>query len=341
MYYCGIDLSSRTSHICVIDDNLNIVVQKKVPNDLDEIKKLLRPYHVEIKIVVESTFNWYWLVDGLMDDGYNVCLAHTLGLYMITGAKVKTDRRDAFALAKLLKAGVIPKAYIYPKEDRAARDLLRRRTTIVRLRAGEYGSIRRMLLRHGILKHTRHSMTKLTDEALEAWFDHPMVCMHAKQELERISLYSTQISKLEKTIEAEAKQRPEYALLMGIAGIRRILGMTIYYESGNMDRFKSGRHYSSYVRVVPGIAQSGGVFKRGKNSKQGNAYLKWAFSQAATYAVRYYPKIRRCFQRQCDRHRGKGSKLIAYNIIAHKLALAAFHVLKNGVSYKEELIFGR
>ena len=115
MFYSGIDLTARDSHLCVIDENLSIHLQQKAPNDLLLASLIcLSLLSLDLQIVVESTFNWYWLVDGLQALGFDVCLAHTLGLAMITHAKVKTDRRDAFTLAKLLRAGMIPKAYIYP-----------------------------------------------------------------------------------------------------------------------------------------------------------------------------------------------------------------------------------
>ena len=95
-FYCGIDLSARDSHLCVIDQNVMVLLDFKVKNDLARIICLLEPFKADLKIVIESTFNWYWIVDGLRAAGFSVCLAHTLGLYMITGAKVKTDRRDAF-----------------------------------------------------------------------------------------------------------------------------------------------------------------------------------------------------------------------------------------------------
>ena len=138
-FYCGIDLSARTSHVCVIDEDVSVVLDKKVHNELPRIINLLEPYKENLKAAVESSFNWYWLGDGLREAGFDITLAHTFGLFMITGAKVKMDRRDAFALAKLLKAGVIPEAYICPKEHRPVRDLPRRRGRLVRLRAEEYG----------------------------------------------------------------------------------------------------------------------------------------------------------------------------------------------------------
>lgn len=149
MFYSGIDLSARDSHVCVLDDSLSIHLQQKVPNELSRISNLLDPFKPNLQIVVESTFNWYWLVDGLQRLAFDASLARTLGLAIITQAKVKTDRRDAFTLAKMLRAGVIPKAYIYPASIRPVRDLLRRRMKVVRLRAHEYGSLRQLLLREG------------------------------------------------------------------------------------------------------------------------------------------------------------------------------------------------
>src|SRR5256885_4025386 len=163
MFYCGIDLSASTSHLCVLDENLSIHLQQTAPNELPRIASLLLPFKPDLPVVIESTFNWYWIVDGLQELGFDLCLAHTLGLAMITQAKVKTDRRDAFTLAKLLRAGVIPKAYIYPASTRPVRDLLRRRMKEVALRAQEYGSLRQLLLREGILSSSRNEI-KLADE---------------------------------------------------------------------------------------------------------------------------------------------------------------------------------
>src|SRR5260370_14811697 len=198
-FYCGIDLSARDCHVCVIDEQLQIVVEQKLRNELTGICQLLAPYKGSLKIVVESTFNWYWLIDGLQAASFEVVLAHTLGLYLITGAKVKTDRRDAYALAKLLLVGAGPAAYIYPVETRPVRDLLRRRGHLVHVRAGEDGSLRRLLLRHGILFSQQQAIKTATEAELEQSFAHPLVRLHARQDLQRIVLYSQQISELDET----------------------------------------------------------------------------------------------------------------------------------------------
>lgn len=340
MFYSGIDLSARDSHLCVLDENLSIHLHLKTANDLPRIAHLLDPFKPHLQVVVESTFNWYWLVDGLQALGFDVSLAHTLGLAMITKAKVKTDRRDAFTLAKLLRVGLIPKAYIYPASSRPVRDLLRRRLKAVALRAQEYGSLRQLLLREGILSTSRNQIKLADDEDLKAWFSHPLVQTSASQQLERISLLSRQIAQLEQQVLDLSKQRDDYKRLLEISGIGRILALTILYEIGEISRFKDVRHFSSYCRLVPGVAQSGAVSRRGRASKQGNAFLKSAFNQAAVVAVRSYPAIKRCYQRHLQRHRGSARKLVAYNVIAHKLAQAVYQVLKQGVDYNQELLFG-
>jgi transposase len=259
---------------------------------------------------------------------------------MITQAKVKTDRRDAFTLAKLLRAAVIPKAYIYPPSTRPLRDLLRRRMQAVGLRAREYGALRQLLLREGIVSSYRNQIKQAEGEDLHQWFSHPLVVMNASQRLERIELLTRQISDLEETILGLTRQKADYNSLLAIPGIGRILALTILYEVGEVSRFGNVRQFSSYCRLVPGVAQSGAVARRGRSSKQGNHYLKSAFNQAAIAAVRSYPRIRRCYERHLTRHRGSARKLVAYNVIAHKLAQAVFHILRDGTQYREELLFG-
>jgi transposase len=288
--YCGIDLGSTSAQICVIDSDEKVLVQRSVRCQLDKVLEVLAAFERKPKIVIESTFNWYWLVDGLRAAGFDVKLAHVLGLSMITGSKVKTDRRDALALAKLLRLNAIPEAFIYPPEWRAPRDLLRRRLQLVRRRADEYGAIRRLLYRHGVLEHTRQSTTKLNDDRIDELFDEPLVQLHAHQELERVQLYSKQIEVLDDRLLSIASAREDYRRLQTLPGVALILALSILYETGPIERFASAKTYSSYCRVVPGIGQSSGVTRRrGRQSKQGNPFLKSAFSQAATHAVPLRP----------------------------------------------------
>jgi transposase len=335
VFYCGIDLSASTSHLCIVGENLSIHLQQKSANELPRISSLLEPFKPHLKIIVESTFNWYWLVDGLLNLGFDVSLAHTLGLWMITQAKVKTDRRDAPTLAKLLRAGVTPKAYIYPASTRPARDLLRRRLKVVSMRAHEYVSLRQLLLRAGILSSSRNEIKPAQDEDLKRWPSHPLVVLSASQQIERIELLSKQIAELEQQILGLTRNNADYKRLLRISGIGKVLALPILYEVGEVSRFETVRHFSSYCRLVPGVAQSGAVSRRGRSSKA------ITISRAHSTAVRSYPAIRRCYERHLKRHRGSARKLVAYNVIAHKLAQTVYFVLKQGADYQEELLFGK
>ena len=339
-FYCGIDLHSKISQVGVIDDALQIHANKKVPNDLGAVIEVLSSVPERPRVVVESTFNWYWLVDGLQDAGFDVTLAHTLALSMITKAKVKTDRRDAIVLARLLRMGEIPEGYIYPRETRGIRDLIRRRTSIVAMRGREYAGLRRLLYQEGLHNHTRNRVRQMTNEEFDALLSCPEVRLVASQELERIDLFSAQIEEIESRILEATRGQPDYQRLHEVPGLGHALAAVVFYESGGMARFKSVRKYSSYSRVVPGAANSGGKTARGRGSKQGNPHLKSAFSQAAVHAVRCYPRIRRYFDRQLNKRRGSARRLVCYNIIAHKLAVASYMILKTGARYEERLLFG-
>jgi transposase len=242
-------------------------------------------------------------------------------------------------LAKLLKAGMIPKASIYPKATRPIRDLRRQRSRLVALRAAAYGRLRRLRLRHGLLRHARHDITQTADDDRERWLAHPLLRLHGHQELERIDLYTQQIATLEPQILATVHDRPALRRLLTIPGLGKILAMTIVYAIGAMARFQKARDLASYGRLVPGVAQSGPVSRRGRHAKPGSPPLTWAFSQAALDAVRYYPKSQRGVDRHLARHRGKTGELIADESIAHTLAQAVYHVLRDGAVYREELLF--
>jgi len=337
--YCGIDLHARDSVICIIDETERIYLREKIPNRLEVFLSHLNTFTPKPSIVVESTINWYWLVDGLMDAGFEVTLAHTLGLSMITGAKVKTDKRDAFVLARLLRLGAVPKGYIYPKEQRPVRDLLRYRNSLVRRRAAEYGSLWKMLAQYGIVCPTPDFHRHLTEEQLAEHLDHPVLRKQGAMTIERIHAYTRQIKEIEDTLLATVKDRPEFNLLQTIPGVGTILALTIYYETGDIGRFAGPKQFSSYCRVVPGVAQSGGVSKRGRGSKQGNPHLKWAFCQAAVLATRFYQPVRKFRQKHLQRRKTKGNKLVSLGIVAHKMAVAAFYVLRDRVPFRGELMF--
>jgi transposase len=147
--YCGIDLHANNNVISVINDHDAIVYEKRQPNDLQVIRETLEPYRAKLMAcVVESTYNWYWLVDGLIDAGFDVRLAHTGAIPQYAGIKHSNDETDARHLAHLLRLGILPEGYILPREQRAVRDLLRRRLLLVRQKTTHHLSLQSLIARH-------------------------------------------------------------------------------------------------------------------------------------------------------------------------------------------------
>lgn len=341
--YCGIDLGARRSHICVVDAKGAIRLERGVENELASMASLFASFGGTMHVVVESTFNWYWLADGLLEHGFNVTLAHPFALRAITGARVKTDKRDARKLAELHRLGAIPRAAIIPKPQRTIRDIMRRRIHLVRQRATELGSLRRIFLRVGRLDAAQWRAEQIVALDSDPVVTHPLEQLEVRQHRERYAWLTEQIETLERAVVAEARSVDSdgFKLLQTLPGVSTILALTILFEVGDIARFRSAKAFSSYCRVVPGVYQSGSVKRRrGEQSKQGNPYLKWAFNQAAMHAVRHYAAPRRCFDKHLASHAGPAGKVIAYNTVAHKLAVAAFHIMRDGVAYQEERLFG-
>lgn len=340
IFYCGIDLHAKKSQMCIIDRKGKKVKEENLDNDLTLILQFLKPYGKDVHIAIESTINWYWIVDGLMEAGYDVKLAHTLGLHMIPGAKVKTDRRDAFKLAKLLRMGEIPAAYIYPKEKRPLRDLLRRRAGLVQQRSECYSSLRVQFMKYNLNTMSGNGVKQLLPPDFDIMPIPQEVKDYCLMVLQRIELLSNQIEVLETYLKNVTLEDPKFKLLLTLPGVMYVLGLTIYYEIGDIGRFDSVRQFASYCRLVPGISQSSDKVKRGKGSNQGNHYLKWAFTQAAHLAVRYYPTLRKFRDKHANRRKGKAAIMIATCILAHKIANATFHMMKEGVPFDEVKLFG-
>jgi transposase len=330
-YYAGIDLSARSSWICVVDATGEKQISRKVPNDPEHICQVLEPFLPDLYAVVESTFNWYWIVDVLEDLGADVKLAHPLYIKAIAYAKVKTDRVDAHTLAQLLRMNYIPEAFIYPREMRPSRDMVRRRHRLVSLRAALYRDLQLQLMKHNVTTFNRNAIKKLDGRNLRALLGHTHDRRCGVAMLHVIDALDKEIAVLDKTIQVTVRGHKPVVLLKTIPGIGKTLAPTICYEIGRIDRFASDKAFSSYCRVAPTIAQSGSVSRHGKNRKQGNRYLKWALSEAAHLAVVKYPAIREYYNGLVKK---KKKRILAKAIVAHKIAIATFHVLKQEEPYR-------
>jgi len=337
-YFCGIDLGAKRSQVCIIDENQKVLVNRKVANDIEVIYSLIRPYG-QVPTVIESTFNGYWIVDGLQARQVPVTLAHSLKLTAISRAKVKTDKRDAFVLACLLRVHMIPESYIYPAEQRPLRDLLRQRWDAVALRADEYRKMRGRLYREGIITVGANDVKLMGEEEVRELIDHPLIQRQMMANIERTELLTKQIKSFEKDLLARVKTRSDFRNLMTIPGIGPVLALTLLLESGDIGRFPKARQFAAYCRVAPGCADSGDSHQRGRGNMQGNPYLKWALTQAAEYAKRYDEQFRAHFDAVLNKHPGSSGTIITHCIVAHRIAFAVYHVLKDGTPYNPEKLF--
>lgn len=337
-YYCGIDLGAKLSQVYIIDNDQKVLVNRKVANDIEVIHRLIRS-HGRVPTVIESTFNWYWIVDGLQDRKVPVTLAHSLKLAAISNAKVKTDKHDALVLAQLLRANMIPTSYIYPAEQRPLRDLLRQRWDAVALRADEYCTMRGRLYREGIITVGSNEVKLMGAEEINELIDHPLIRRQMMANNERVELLTRQIKTFEKDLLAQVKARPDFTNLKTIPGIGDILALTLLLEIGEISRFPKARQFASYCRVAPGCADSGDSHRRGRGNKQGNPYLKWALTQAAEYARRFDRQFADHFDAVLRKHPGASGTIITHCIVAHRIAFAVYHVLKDGVPYNPEKLF--
>lgn len=333
--YCAIDLHSTNNVPVVIDDNDTILFQKRLPNDLTTVLAALKPYQDDLYgVAVESTFNWYWLVDGLMDHRFNTLLVNPAAVKQYDGIKHTNDHTDAFHLAHLMRLGILPTGYIYPKSERAVRDLLRKRLQMVRHRVTHMLSAQNQVWRTtGI--NIASKRIKQADFSLLNLLDNPHVRMAVKSNLVMIQVLNQQIDDLENTVLRHIKLNSAFQSLLTINGIGPVLGMTILLEIGDIRRFPSASHFSSYARCVDSTRLSNGKKKGANNRKNGNKYLSWAFVEAAHSIIRYNKAAHRFYQRKRTQKNGA----LATKALAHKLARAAYHVIRNQTPFKQELLF--
>jgi len=335
--YCGIDLHSDNSVVMVSDEEDRIVYQKRLPNDLGQIRAALDAHQEELAgVVIESTYNWYWLVDGLMDAGYQVHLAHPAAIKKYEGLKHSGDFADAAYLAQLLRLGLLAEGYIYPREERGARDLARKRMQLVRYRTAQILAIEGILMRQTGARMKGEAVKRLTAEQVDAFAFAPDVALAVEANRAVSQALGQQIEALERRLKERVSLRPEYRLLKTVPGIGQTLATTIMLETGTISRFAQVGNFSSYCRCVDSLRESNGKKKGEGNTRNGNKYLAWAFVEAANFAVRYCPQAKSFY----DRKKSRTNRVLAIKALAHKLARACYHMLREQKPFDVSRCFG-
>lgn len=328
--YGAIDLHSNNNVTVVIDEQDQVVYQKRLPNELGLITEQLSGYRGRLQgIVVESTYNWYWLVDGLMEHGHRVHLANTAAIQQYEGLKYTDDISDARWLAHILRLGVLPQGYIYPKEERAVRDLLRKRSQMVRQRTTNLLSIQNLITRNTGSSLNGNRIKTLGAQQVDELLANPDLALAVKANLALMNCADEQIDLLERTVRERIKLREEFSFLKTVPGIGQILALTIMLETGEIKRFSTVGDFASYCRCVGSQKLSNGKKKGQGNTKNGNKYLAWAFVEAANFAIRYSSRIKSFYQRK----KAKSHGVLALKAVAHKLCRACYYIMKDRVPF--------
>lgn len=335
--YSAFDLHSNNSYLGVIDEAGKRIAKKKMANDPQLILSALSPYQSELAgVVIESTYNWYWLADLLMEHGYKVHLANPSAIQKYSGLKHANDVHDAFWLAEMLRLNILPVGYIYPKEERPVRDLLRKRGHLVRLRTSLIISLQNIITRNCGIKVNVNDVKALREDHISPLLgDNEDLALAGSVSKETIDFLTRKIKDIERVVEQKIDDVGPYQKLLTMPGVGKILGLTIQLETGPISRFAKVGNYVSYCRKVSSKWTSNGKSKGNGNKKNGNKYLAWAFSEAAELARRYDDGARAYYNRKMQRT----NFMVAHSALAHKLARAAYYIMKDEVSFMPEKLF--
>mgnify|MGYP003668547129 FL=1 len=334
-YFCGIDLHARSLYVCILDHNAEVLVHKDIKASPDALQRLIEPYSDQLVIGVECMHCWYWIADFCEARGIEFILGHALYMRAIHGGKAKNDRIDSHKIAMLMRGGNFPLAYVYPQELRATRDLLRRRSKLVRYSGQFKAHVSNTATQYNQPPPPKGSLRQIKGRAEMAdVFTDPAAQRSVDLDLSLVGFMDKEVQQLERFVEQQAAGHftKEVKLLRTVHGIGKILALTILYEVGDITRFESVQQFASYGRLVKCKAESAGKQYGTQGNKIGNMHLKWAFSEAAVTYLKgndagkaYLAKLQR-----------RMSKAKALSVLAHKLGRCVFFMLRSHQVFDEK-----
>jgi len=333
-YYCGIDLHARLLYVCILDERGNKVLHQKIKADPHQLFKLLEPYIGNVVVGVECMHCWYWVSDFCRELKVDFILGHALYMKAIHGGKAKNDKIDSYKIASLMRGGYFPLAYNYPAETRSTRDLLRRRTHIMRHGGELKAHVVNTDSQYNLPAQSLNLKNVSAREGLRHHYDDPIVQRMIELDMNILDCYIRELKHVESFIENKAKQH--YGALLSIVrtfpGIGQILGLTILYEIGDIERFASVQKFASYSRLVKCKAESAGKTYGTSGNKIGNGYLKWAFSEAAVLYLRNNDKAKHYLTTLQKRM----NKAKALSALAHKIGRCVYFMIRDKQVFDEK-----
>jgi transposase len=334
-FYCGIDLHARSMYVCIVNRDGEILLHRNMKAAPEPFLKAVAPYRDGLVVAVECIFTWYWIADLCTEEGIPFVLGHALYMKAIHGGKAKNDKIDSQKIAALLRGGMLPQAYVYPAEMRATRDLLRRRTHLMRKRSELLAHVQNTNSQYNLPEIGKKIAYKANRDGVAERFADPAVQKTIEVDLALITYYDQLLGDLELSIIKAAKHQDANTLylLQTVPGIGKILSLVLLYEIHRIDRFPSVQDFASYCRLVKCSKESGGKRVGTSGAKIGNAHLKWAFSEAAVLFLRNNPQGQKLLTRLEKKHdTGK-----ALSILAHKLARAVYYMLKRKTAFDMDI----
>ncbi len=333
-HYCGIDLHARCLYVCILDQEGNPLMHKNIKATPAALLKIIAPYRDDLVIGVECMFSWYWVADLCREQQITFILGHALYMRAIHGGKAKNDKIDSHKIAILMRGGMFPEAYVYPREMRGTRDLMRRRIHLMRKRSE--------LLAHVQNTNSQYNLPEIGKDLRQAAnrvgvaerFHDPSVQKSIELDLNLIGFYDQQLKKVEWHIlkHARACDQRSLLLLRSVPGIGRILSLAMLYEIHTIERFATVQDFASYCRLVKCRKESAGKIYGTSGRKIGNAFLKWAFSEAAVLFLRQNPEAQAWLKNLSNKH----NKARALTILAHKLGRAVYFMLKRKTLFDQQ-----
>jgi transposase len=324
-FYAGVDLHARSLYLVILDRDGRTCYSRNLPAQPEPFLRAVQPFRDGLLVACECVHPWYWLADTCRDHAIAFVLGHAWAMKAVHGCKTKCDRKDAEASARLLRGGNFPPAYAYPKERRGLRDLLRARLRLVRQRAELYGHVHTARRQANLPPVSSDVKYKSKRAAITADITDPFVRRRVETDLALLEPLDTAIRQLEAEIEEAARGHypTELAVLQSTPGVGVVLSLTILLETDTIDRFDRRQQFCSYARLTGAVQESGGQRVGAGNRKAGNAWLKWAFSEAAVLSAQKDERIGALLQRLAS----KLGKPKALSALAHKLGRAFYHML--------------
>jgi transposase len=320
--------------LCVLTQEGEVLLHRNMRAAPEPFLQAIAPYREELVVCVECIFTWYWLADLCTQEGIPFVLGHALYMKAIHGGKAKHDTIDAQKIAVLLRGGMLPQASVYPADMRATRDLLRRRLHLVRHRAELLPHVQQTNRQYNLPAIGQQIADQANRDGVAERFPDPAVQKSIEVDLAVIGHYDALLRDLECAIVTTAKQHEANTLywLQTVPGIGKLLSLVLVYEMHGIARFPRVQDFVSSCRLVKCAKEAAGKRDGTSGTKIGQAYLTWAFSEAAVLFLRHHPAGQQYLVRLENKY-GKGKAL---TVLAHKLARAVYPMLKRTTAFDME-----